>query len=152
MNTVPILAASTTVIYNVELKVDPCVSGYFTPDSLDDMYYLVDPATPEYIEQSFNSLVYNLNSGADIDCGPILYKLVGNGSNDWITMDEVFRTISVKGSNEHIGTYNLKVTAELARYPKITPLVGVEMPFVVTVETSCLNAEFLEPNWPELMH
>lgn len=44
------------------------------------MKYIVDPTTPEFLDQYFPTVTYTLNSGKDVNCGPILYKLQGSGS------------------------------------------------------------------------
>jgi len=51
-----------------------------------------------------------------------------------------------------VGSYQMTLFVELANYPTLTPEIGLEIPFTITVDSACLNTQFYYGSPPKLLH
>ena len=89
-----------------------------------------------------------------IDCGPRNYILAGLPVDEgWVEFDASTLTISVfPTSGFHRGTHEMTLSVDLANYPLLTPKIGLEIPFEITVSSTCGSTEFYFRETPKMFH
>jgi len=154
LNTVPVKSASTSVTFNFLFEVDPCYATLLLPQTAADLAHLIEP-NHNPTQQSYPQFADSLQASG-VDCGPRLYKVTGTPADEgWFSLLDEPDTLTMSMFPETgwtVGSYQMTLFVELANYPILTPEIGLEIPFTITVDSVCLNTQFYFGSPPKLLH